>query len=369
MSAEDYAVELNKQLTYLFEWARLVGELDMAGSLFGEFRGAQDAGWSTAITAYEVRNELVEFDKRGTQLSVPELRQVLCLYSQLAEAGGVYEGLLNLMGVIQLKPYNLWPFQNLVRVKQSPKRIIGPNANAMFRHLATVASDIGMKRLSELLEVTFRDDIRNGIFHADYIIAADGLRLRRRNGGAAVVVTYEEINVALTNALNFFNLFEAFQQTGRESFRPAREIIGRFSSNPPMPYTVELRSDGSFVISTSGIGRQTDAAYDRQEHINGLLSGRVMATYVVVDDADDQAVLDGIRAVGFEPMVVEIDDQTKLAEVVNFIDMHGLWSDEFDSQQRHGLLIIMPSGAARVANVNDFASRLPNVESLEVSTS
>ena len=40
------------------------------------------------------------------------------LYAQLAEAGGVYESLLNTMQVAQLKAYNLWPFQDLVRVRQ-----------------------------------------------------------------------------------------------------------------------------------------------------------------------------------------------------------------------------------------------------------
>jgi hypothetical protein len=105
------------------------------------------------------------------------------LYCQLAEAGGVYETLKNIMGVVTLKPYLLWPFQDLVRVKKESRRVIGPNANATFRDLAMTSKELGLSRLSLLLEQTFRDDIRNGIYHADYVIWDDGLRLRNRNGG------------------------------------------------------------------------------------------------------------------------------------------------------------------------------------------
>ena len=369
LESAEYARELNAQFTYLFEWARSVGELDMAASLFGEFRGAQDAGWSTAITAYEVRDELQEIDKRGARLNVAELRQVLCLYSQLAEAGGVYEGLLNLIRVIQLKPYKLWPFRDLVRIKQSPKRIIGPNANAMFRRLADTASEIGLRKLSELLEIAFRDDIRNAISHADYIIGPDGLRLRRRNGGQVIVVTYDEINVALTNGLNFFQLLEAHQQSARESFYPARTIIGRFSQNPPMPYVVEMKPNGGFSISTEGIGRQTDASYVRQERINNLLCGRVLAAYLNVNKPGERAAFDGIRQAGFEPTLVEIATDTQLSEVIDETTRHGLWHQELGaSDGADGLLIVSPSGVMRVLNASDFLSKLPTVDALEFSS-
>ena len=340
----------------------------MAASLFGEFRGSQGAGWSTSITAYEVRSELQTFDKKGAPLTVAELRQVLCLYSQLAEAGGVYEGLLNLMGVIQLKPYNLWPFQDLVRVKQSPKRVIGPNANLMFRKLAQVASDIGMTRLSQLLEITFRDDIRNSIFHADYIIAPNGLRLRRRNGGQVIVVTYEEINVALTIGLNFFHLLEGHQQDARESFRPAREIIGRFSLNPPMLHMVESMADGHFSISTSSVARQTDANYERQERINNLLNGRVLAAYLNVNLSNERSILEEIQQAGFDPVVINLTSESQVDDVVSEVDTHGLWrSRVIGSALNNGLLLATPSGFVRVADREAFFSALPTVEELEFS--
>ena len=363
---EDYASELNAQFTYLFDWARSIGEVDMAASLFGEFRGSQDGGWSTTITAYEVRDELQSFNKRGEKLSVAELRQVLCLYSQLSEAGGVYEGLLNLIGVVKLKPYNLWPFRDLVRVTQSPKRVIGPNANAMFRRLAKAAAEIGMNKFAELLEITFRDDIRNAMFHADYIIATDGLRLRRRNGGQVSILKYQEINRILTNALNFFQLLEDFQRTSREAYRPAKQIVGRFSLNPPMPHTIALKPDGSFSISTNGIGKQTDSNYDRQERINNMLHGRVVAAYLNVNDEGERSTLENIRSAGFDPAVISTSNEVDRAVVLNEIVTHGLW--RFDHEENgfsEGLLLATPSGFTRIASREAFFATLPIVEALE----
>jgi hypothetical protein len=136
---------------------------------------------------------------------------MLMLYRQLAEAGGFYETLKNLMGIVTLKPFLIWPFKDLVRVRQAPKRVIGPNANATFRDLATAANNIGLVRLSMLLELAFRDDIRNGISHADYVIWNDGLRLRKRNGGHAEILAFDAVNDALIGGMGFFQISQAIQ--------------------------------------------------------------------------------------------------------------------------------------------------------------
>jgi len=104
---------LNKHLSYLYGFARQMNELDFAISLAGEFRGAQDAGWATTITAREVFDEITaHFETQGNR-SKAELRVILMLYCQLAEAGGIYESVKNVLGVITLKPYLLWPFKDL----------------------------------------------------------------------------------------------------------------------------------------------------------------------------------------------------------------------------------------------------------------
>lgn len=361
-----YLRSLNKQLAYLFTFSRHINEIDTAAALSGESRGAQDAGWTTTITSMEVFDELKVLGSKGYPLSRQELRQVLCLYAQLAEAGGVYEGLLNTMRVAQLKEYNLWPFQDLVRVRQLPRAVIGPNANAMFRRLAEVATSIGMTELARLLEITFRDDIRNAIAHADYILAPDGLRLRRRNGGLPLVVSYNELGAAIQIALFFFELLQATQQSLAENYRPARTVIGRFSANPPMPWTIELAEDGRFSLSTNALGSQVDAAYERQQRVNNRLGGRMVAAYGAPNRPLLPALLDEISVIGFDVLAVNFDTALQLDTLIAEIEEHGLWDPTEAIDNTGGaMLMTTPMGFRYIAAAADFQAWLPVVEDIE----
>lgn len=366
MEPQAFVRALHTQFTYLFAYARTINEIDTAAALSGEFRGAQDAGWSTVQTAYEVFRELKTLGTKGAPLTKPELRQALCLYAQLAEAGGVYEGLLNTMRVAQLKAYNLWPFQDLVRVRREPRAVIGPNANTMFRHLAEVAAAIGMASLAGLLEIAFRDDIRNGMAHADYILGRDGLRLRRRNGGQPVVVSHQQMQDALQIAHFFFELLQSFQQATAETFRPARTIIGRFSENPPMHWTIELTEDGRFSISSNAAGPQVDAAYERQRRINDRLGGRMVAAYVGPGTVVPTALLAKIAAAGFEVLVVAMETAEQYDALLAEVDAHGLW-DPSQSPDGAAVLMVTPPGFRRIATGADFQTWLPAVDEIEVA--
>lgn len=192
-AAQEYVDAMERQLAILVGFARQINELDLAGCVNMEMRGMQDAGWNTGATAFEVHEELKALCTLDRAITRQEFRSALSLYMQLSEAGGVYEGLKSMLQIIELKPYSMWPFQPLVRHRVNPPAVIGPNANAMFRDLASVADNVGMTELSDLLAATFRDDIRNGVAHADYIIWNNNLRLRRRNGGPVVVLTLQEL--------------------------------------------------------------------------------------------------------------------------------------------------------------------------------
>lgn len=354
MKPTEYLTELNVHLSHLYAFARQLNELDFAASLGGEFRGAQDAGWATTITANQVFEEFVAISNSKQPVSRMRLRHILMLYCQLAEAGGIYESLKNMMGVVTLKPYLLWPFKDLVRVRQAPKRVIGPNANATFRDLAVTAKDIGLVRLSSLLELAFRDDIRNGISHADYVIWNDGLRLRKRNGGYAELLSFDDVNDALTRGLGFFQMLREYNTASVRSFEPPRTIVGRFSANIPMPWTVSFDSTkGSFGISGSSPGMVRSPEYDRQCEINGRLGGKVMAVYTSEPTLGSKAIDAHILARGFEPHEVVLDDDGLTALLVD-IDKLGLWDQRHHHQERGYVLLLTPWGFHWVRAAADF---------------
>ncbi|MGY3260459.1 hypothetical protein [Pseudomonas chlororaphis] len=367
MDPQAYLRALNTQLTYLFTYALRINEIDTAAAMFGEFRGMQDAGWSTVATAHEVFHELKALGSKGAPLTRPELRQVLCLYAHLAEAGGVYEGLLNTLQVAQLKAYNLWPFQSLVRVRQEPRAIIGPNANAMFRRLAQVATAIGMTGLASLLEIAFRDDIRNGMAHADYTLVPEGLRLRRRNGGQPVFVSNDDLVVALQIALFFFELLQRFQQATMESFRPARSIVGRFSENLPMAWRIELTNDGKFSISSDAPGPQVDTSYERQQRINDHLGGRMVTAFVGPGIDIPPALLADISAAGFEVSIVGFKSSEQFDALVAEIEEFGLWAPNPNVESAVGAtLMATPFGFRQVSTGSEFQAWLPMVDEVHI---
>lgn len=363
-----YVRELNTQLTYLFAFARKINELDTVVAVCGEFRGAQDAGWNTMVTAHEASAELRAATSRKGGLNLAEMRYALCLYAHLAEAGGVYEGLLNTIRVAQLKPYNLWPFQDLVRVRKTPRAVIGPNANAMFRRLAESAENIGMPLLARILEEAFRDDIRNGIAHADYILAHDGLRLRRRNGGMPLLLPFQEVSDAVQKGEFFFELLQAFYNSVMLTYRPGRTVTGRFSENFPMPWRVELDEIGRFSISSDSPGPVTDKSYDRQQMINSRLNGRMVAAYIIAGDEMALSLLEEVRGVGFEALVVELENQVRYSGLVSEIDEHSLWDTESNEQKEGGVLMLTAFGFRCVSTVAKFKAWLPKVDELEIFT-
>ena len=328
-----------------------MNELDFAASLNGEFRGAQDAGWSTTLTADQVFDELVERLESPAPHSLADLRIILMLYSQLAEAGGVYETLKNMMRLIQREPHNLWPFQDLVRVRSMPNRVIGPNANATFRDLASHARRIGLIRLSQAFETVFRDDIRNGISHADYILWSDGLRLRRRNGGAVIRLSFEELSSAIGIGVAFYQTLRHLRTEAVRGYNPSKEITGRFSANPPMPHTVEYDPEnGSFSISSSSAGSMVTDEYLRQESINKYLSGHVFSTFIQSDQSRECAV--DFLAYGIEPAEVALSAD-QFAALLTEIEQEGLWDEQFENGSTDGLLALSPRGFTRINSQQD----------------
>lgn len=337
-----------------------MSELDFAGSLSGEFRGMQDAGWSTTITAEQVFEELSQRLAAGPVKTLADMRIILLLYSQLSEAGGVYETLKNMMGIVENAPYNLWPFRNLVRVRKNPDRVIGPNANATFRDLATHARQIGMTGLSSALENVFRDDVRNGMYHSDYILWNDGLRLRRRNGGNATRIEYAEVFDLVGIGLAFFQALQALRTSAVQSFAPPREIIWRFSANPSMPWTVGYDLEtGAFSISGSSLGPVASPEYLVQEAINEYLGGHVMAVFRA-EGGDDLPNVNFLEN-GFEPSEIDLS-KDKFADLLNEIEARCLWDRRESDAKNNGLLTLSPWGFRYLADADDLVSLIGDPE-------
>jgi hypothetical protein len=171
-----------RALRGLFDGAQAAHELHFAMALMPEFRGSQDAGWSTAdecVRAYDEFTELV----RSMPPSPIRVRVILAFYNHVAEGAGFYEIPKALLLTIEGRGNNMIPFQKLVERHRATGEIIAPNANRIMKDVIGHASELGLAELAEVWRDAFDPDVRNAVAHADYIIWPTCLRLRRRNGG------------------------------------------------------------------------------------------------------------------------------------------------------------------------------------------
>lgn len=236
----------------LFERAKAIHELHFAMALMPEFRGVQDAGWSTAHEAVKAYDEFVELIKRMDRASPIRIRVVLAFYNHLAEGSGFYETPKKLLLTISGRGNNIYPFQSLVDRHKMTGEVMAPNANRIMKDLIGHASELGLTDLAEVIRDAFDPDVRNAVAHADYIIWSDGLRLRRRNGGQPRVIPWDEFDSLILRGLNLFSFFRAIQHEYTESYNPPKMIRARLNDDDPEDnWTIYSNPDtGAFGITT-----------------------------------------------------------------------------------------------------------------------
>ena len=238
----------------LFDKARVAHELHFVMALMPEFRGAQDAGWNTAAEAVRAYDEFVELIKSLDRARLVRARVILSFYLHISEGSGFWEIPKKLLLTVGGNGNNIVPFQNLVEKHRLTGEAVAPNANRIMKDLIGHASDLGFNDLAEVLRDAFDPDIRNAVAHADYILWQDGMRLRRRNGGAPRIVSWSEFNLIVTRGLNIFSLIRELSREYARSYDPPKIIRARMREDEPeTDYTLYYDPrTGAFGLSTGG---------------------------------------------------------------------------------------------------------------------
>ena len=104
----------------LFAAARGREELQFAMALNPEFRGMQDAGWSTAEDTHKALEQYLEL-LNNLPSSPVKVRIALSLYSHLSEASGFYE-VPKAIAFFQTLEHQM---MDTVRTYATPKQVVG----------------------------------------------------------------------------------------------------------------------------------------------------------------------------------------------------------------------------------------------------
>ena len=241
-----------RALEDLFEKAKAKNELHFVMAMMPEFRGMQDGGWNTGEEAVRAYDQFTEHIKSLSKDSLVRVRIMLAFYLTIAEGSGFYEMPKKMMLTIEGKGNNLWPFQSLVKKHEKTGRAIDPNANTIMKNMMGHAYDLGLFELSDVFKEAFDPDLRNAIAHADYIITAEALRIRKRNGGQQRVIPWKEFDALYCKGANLFSFIRQFVEHYVRSYDPPKTIKARMNDNEPLTdYTLYyIPQTGAFGLTT-----------------------------------------------------------------------------------------------------------------------
>jgi hypothetical protein len=217
----------------LFEKAKAAHELHFAMGMMPEFRGAQDPGWNTAEEATIAYDQYTALLKSMDKKDPMRVRVALDFYLHVAEGSGFHEIPKKMLLTIEGKGNNIYPWQNLVKRHEKAGRAIDPNANRVMKDLMGHSFELGLKNLSEVFQEAFDPDVRNAVAHADYIIAPEGLRLRKKNGGWPREIAWPECDAILNRGLNLFSFIRQIVDAHIRSYDPPKKIRSRLTDNEP----------------------------------------------------------------------------------------------------------------------------------------
>jgi hypothetical protein len=241
-----------RSLSGLFEKAKAANELHFMMALMPEFRGMQDGGWNTGEEALRAFDQYSAHIKSLPKDDPVRVRIAMAFYLHACECSGFYEIPKKMMLTVEGKGNNIWPFQPLVKKHMKTGTAIDPNANTIMKNMMGHAYDLQLFELSEVFKEAFDPDLRNAIAHADYILANDGVRIRRRNGGQPRVVSWQEFDELFRKGIALFDFVRQIAEQSILRYDPPKTIKARLNVNEPLTdYTLY------FVPATSAYGFTT----------------------------------------------------------------------------------------------------------------
>jgi len=220
-------------LRELYDKAQAAIELHFMMALMAEMRGMQDAGWNTAeeaIKAFDQYRAILQLITGGPE----RIRVILAFYMHVAEGSDFYEVPKKMLLTIEGKGNSISPFSKLVKKHKKSGHAIAPNANAVMKDMMGHAFELGMRELAQVFEEAFDGDIRNAIAHADYTLAPEGMRLRRRNGGTPRVIAWNEFEAIINRGLSLFSIIRDITGDYITGYHPPKVIQARLSSKEPI---------------------------------------------------------------------------------------------------------------------------------------
>ena len=219
-----------------FTRARECSEFESLMTLF-RFRGIQPIGFDPYETTLRAIPALIRVhDEMGDREGARHLE--LWIYGHIIEASEPYEILMNLIEVSQGGRSQLSRFP-------PDQRGVPQSVGRKIEQLRAAAARAAMPEIMIPLEEIWDREFRNAIFHADYALYEDGVRILTPGGG--LVYQPERVASLVNRALAYHSASASLYEAHIRSYTEPKEIATH-------PEFTRGRSERALVIVRQGYG-------------------------------------------------------------------------------------------------------------------
>ncbi len=229
--------------------------------------GITSGYWDAFVEAEEALEDLNRL-LRSTQTKRQVKRKIrlgLFIYCHATEMSAPYEILANLLRCCHNKLYKMHPFSHLVRIGKKKeffaKRYL-PNSKNKIDHLRELATACGEKKITQIIESFFRNDIRNAFYHSDYTISDNEFRIIEGAELGKKTITLEELSSILTKCFAFYSAFSIVYKKVRQDLARGQKYH-RWPNYEVLELLSEKEELTGFKIH---FPNKSHAMFERKEH-------------------------------------------------------------------------------------------------------
>jgi hypothetical protein len=198
--------------------------------------GMRDTGWDSyteSIALLSDLTQLMNLELPADRFSNPTNTQVqlaLIAYSHMIEMSVPYELLANLLRLRLGMKYSIEPLAHLNKIKEfkvngvKKRKLVKASPYAKISEIDEMSKKAGVPEVGTALTGIYNNTIRNAVYHSDFAIHNDSLRLlsdhlySKKEGMFTPLVTFDEVAAVTSEAFAFYSALHTLWERQRKLF-------------------------------------------------------------------------------------------------------------------------------------------------------
>lgn len=225
----------------LFSKAQNISDFEFVCTLLN-IQGMESAGWDPYTTTkeiFETFNKLKSKIKSGDE----QLHLFLVLYGLILESSYPYDLIYNLLRIISGDRYSAFCFPDIPLGKSGKKRPMYPTEK--LNKIEQLAKAQGLEKNLKFLVDIYNKDLRNAVFHSDYCIYENEIRLPK----STIILKRKDVDALINRTMAYHEAIVSLVKMYKSSYEKSEiiDVHPDFSKDPDEKAMVIVRK-GTGVI-------------------------------------------------------------------------------------------------------------------------